>query len=333
MQKTFAFIFILFLLIFLTGCEEEVDSEPIVSQDVLYLGLMIHIEGFDDEVENEIKFQSHAKGVRLMADTLEKYGAVGTFESGDNFVSGCENWNDNVLKELSERGHGIGVHADAGVSKNLVQNAFIKILKNKRLTMERITGLEIKHASGICSSLDWAKAAIEAGYEFTTGGVEYCTISLSKENIPENMKECDAPQTCHATYPYELEKRINPWRVSTATDWLNHDPNGDLVILSSDGVLFSLNEEKTNTLTYGGMGDMSEEDIEVSIEKIEESLNHIDPNKVNILYFAWSIGDPARVKDPLLEQWLQAIQPYIESGQVEWKTLPEIYDAYIDIEN
>ena len=28
-------------------------------------------------------------------------------------------------------------------------------------------GLSIEHVSGICSELDWAKAAIDAGYAFT----------------------------------------------------------------------------------------------------------------------------------------------------------------------
>ena len=35
----------------------------------------------------------------------------------------------------------------------------------------------------------------------------------------------------------------------------------------------------------------------------------------------------------LVEEWLQRIVPYVEAGLVEWKTLPEIYDAYIDWEN
>jgi hypothetical protein len=34
----------------------------------------------------------------------------------------------------------------------------------------------------------------------------------------------------------------------------------------------------------------------------------------------------------LLEEWLQRLRPYIDSGKVQWKTLPEMYDAYVSWE-
>lgn len=41
----------------------------------------------------------------------------------------------------------------------------------------------------------------------------------------------------------------------------------------------------------------------------------------------WSIGEQTLDK-ALVEEWLQALEPYLASGQVEWKTLPEMYEAY-----
>ena len=35
----------------------------------------------------------------------------------------------------------------------------------------------------------------------------------------------------------------------------------------------------------------------------------------------------------LLEDWLQQIQPYVISGQVEWASLPDMYDVFVVWEN
>ncbi len=48
---------------------------------------------------------------------------------------------------------------------------------------------------------------------------------------------------------------------------------------------------------------------------------------MNILYFSWSLGSAL---DPvLLEAWLTAVAPYVRSGPVQWKTIPQMYDAYM----
>jgi hypothetical protein len=46
-----------------------------------------------------------------------------------------------------------------------------------------------------------------------------------------------------------------------------------------------------------------------------------------IYYIGWSLGSP--LDQELLESWLARIQPYVERGQVQWMTLPEMYDAYL----
>ncbi len=43
-------------------------------------------------------------------------------------------------------------------------------------------------------------------------------------------------------------------------------------------------------------------------------------------YVSTSLG--GKLDLAILEQWLLAIEPYVESGQVQWNTLPEMYDAY-----
>lgn len=45
----------------------------------------------------------------------------------------------------------------------------------------------------------------------------------------------------------------------------------------------------------------------------------------------WSLGEQFLDRD-LLEEWLGRIQPYVQAGQVKWRTLPEMYEAYVQWE-
>ena len=48
-----------------------------------------------------------------MRTLFEKYGAKLTLESKE-MTDGAIQWNDNVLLEMQERGHAVGIHADVG---------------------------------------------------------------------------------------------------------------------------------------------------------------------------------------------------------------------------
>jgi acetyl esterase/lipase len=77
---------------------------------------------------------------------------------------------------------------------------------------------------------------------------------------------------------------------------------------------------------------MTEDDVEGFIVALEESLAAVESDQINMMYVSWSIGDAGRAQDPNIEVWLQAVEPYVEAGLVEWATLPEIYDQYLDWE-
>jgi len=329
MRKTILSILMLITVLFLAtsttiGCSS--------GKEVLYLGIMVHLEGWDDEATNEDMFGVHADAARKLATIFEKHGAKVTFEARPEFVAGCNNWGDNVLLELAHRGHGIGVHADVGGSverEGITQRSFAFKIADMKKDMDKLTGIDVLHVSGICSKLDWVKAAIDAGYKFTTGSIGYCAMSLPVDQRPEQYKDCPNPGECHGVIPLELKDRINPWRTSTGSNWLRHDPDGELVILSESGVIKSLAESAKGE---GSIGDeFTQADIDVYLDMLEEALSYSDTGKVNILYVALSIGSP-KINEVVYRRWLTAVQPYVDSGQVEWKTLPEMYSAYLEWE-
>ena len=71
---------------------------------------MVHLEGWSDQF-SQVKFERHAQLMREYASLFETYGARLTWESKE-LTDGVLAWGDNVLLEMEQRGHGVGVHAD-----------------------------------------------------------------------------------------------------------------------------------------------------------------------------------------------------------------------------
>ncbi len=288
----------------------------------LYLGLMVHLEGWDDERDQE-RFERHAQLVREYADLFEQYNAKLTLESKE-LTNGAIRWGDNILLEMEQRGHGIGVHADIGGSRNYDCAQFTADLRKERIQLESL-GVTVRHVSGNTSHCDWVRATIEAGYEFTTGTVAYNVMSLPMDERPEAYRDCPTPSKCHQVFPPELEDRLHPWRTSDGLNWLEHDPAGQLVILASDGGLKCFQDELEGGVTSECEFNLG--DIEAIEDQLELALSLADPDQVNFIYLSWSLGGV--LDKDLLELWLQSLEPYLAEGWVQWATLPEIYDAYL----
>ncbi len=291
------------------NCPEDCGG-VIDGQALLNLGLMIHLEGWGDD-KNEAKFEQHVRIVREWASLFETYGAKLTWESKE-LTDGIIQWGDNVLLEMQQRGHGVGVHADIGGQLNYNCARFAGDLRAEKEQLESL-GVIVRHLSGNTSHCDWVTASVDAGYLFTTGIVSYSVMSMPEAQRPPEYRDCKTPSECHDVIPAELAERIHPWRANSGLDWLTHDPNGQLVILAESG------EMPTQMA-----------DIDAFIAELEAAIALSEPGKVNIYYVGKSIGSP--VETEVVEAWLQRIQPYVQLGQVQWMTLPEMYEAYVQWE-
>ena len=145
---------------------------------------------------------------------------------------------------------------------------------------KKLDGLEVNiiHVSGICSNLDWVRAAQESGFKFVSGITGYCAKSLSP--IPAeyaDLKSCKTPAECHQSIPNDPEDRINPWHMDSGKNWLTPADSG-VVALPGDGVL-ACREEVENRSSDVIKCDLSQKDIDLSLEDIKESLKLTDPNK------------------------------------------------------
>ncbi|MFZ5909798.1 MAG: hypothetical protein ACOYYU_07280 [Chloroflexota bacterium] len=286
---------------------------PVQSADspaVLYFGVMVHLEGWDDHLD-QARFERHAQLMREYASLFETYGAKLTWESKE-VTDGALEWGDNVLLEMQQRGHGVGVHADIGGQKNYDCSRFSADLRAEKEQLESL-GVTVRHVSGIVSHCDWVTAASDAGYLFTTGNVAYAVMSMPPESRPAEYRDCQTPAACHDVFPAELEARLHPWRANSGADWLTNAPNGKLVILPSSGGLCV--RQKSD-----------DPSCDAFFRELEQAIALSQPGQVNAYYVSWSLGQPIELD--VLEAWLQRMDAYVRAGQVEWKTLPEMYDAY-----
>ncbi len=309
------------------------ETKPIENRSAkLYFGFMVHLEGWQNEVSDQAAFQRHMDAARALADVFEKYGARVTFEASPETIQASAKW-ENVLLELQERGHGVGVHADRGFSQkpNYDLELFTAEIREMRKDAQAL-GLNIQHVSGTCSELDWAKASIDAGYLFTSGGVGFCAMSMPEIMRPPEYLNCPSPSQCHGNMPLEMENRIHPWRVSTALgDWTEHVQAGALVILASDGGIKDLGESSLGPAAAQEGMSYSSEDITVLVEKIDEALRLSKAGQINQIYFSLSIGDP-EVDQVFYSQMFEALKPYTESGKLEYRTLNQIYEEYVRLD-
>lgn len=299
---------------------------------VLLIGIMVHLEGWNSEANIEDQFNEHKEAVRAFASVVEDNGAKATFEAKPEFVKACDNWGDNVLQELLDAGHGIGIHADAGgqVRPGDTSDGLSAEIAKMKTDMKALVGIDPRHVSGICSTLDWVTAAVDAGYKFTTGAVGYCAMSLPLSERPDEYSDCRVPSECHGAIPVDLKDRIHPWRASSGDDWMADDPIGEIVILPAGNLLKGLAEEASGLLGASGPSlGLNEDDIDTFMSMLDEALSYAEAGKTNMLYTAVSIGDKD-IDTELYDKLLKRITPYITSGKVRWATLPEIYDEYVE---
>jgi hypothetical protein len=295
---------------------------------VLLMGIMVHLEGWNDDAD-QAQFNRHASLLREYASLFEKYGAKLTLESKE-MTEGSIRWGDNVLLEMRQRGHAIGVHADVGGSKKDTLTNMKMKLANMKSRLES-QGLTVRHVSGIVSHCDWVTAAAETGYKFVTGTVAYGLLSLPPEKRPIVIPENATPAMFHQPYPFALQDRLNPWRAENGTDWIDDSPQGKVVIIPSGGGLHFAFEESQGSTRQAGQAEFTLEDISAFERDLKTILAQVRSDKIYTYHLSWSFGQV--LDKSLLEKWLQMIQQYVDQGKIQWKTLPEVYDAYVNWES
>lgn len=288
---------------------------------VVQFTIVLHLEGWEDG-EKEIRFRKHAEQLREYADLFERYGAKMTLESKE-MIDGCINWNDNVLLELQERGHAVGIHADAGGEQNASVRSITRTLSEMRAKLFAL-GIETSFASGTASKANWVKACEQAGIDTVSCMVAYGLWSLDPTLRPEGFEPYRSPADGHAPYPFTLEERVTPWLMDDGSNWIIADPNGSVLLIPSGLSLNGASEELNGEQVHES--ELTQADIDAWRAILPRVVAASDSGRVNTFYAVWSFG---KAVDPeTLESWLQLIDEYVQAGMIRWSTIPEMAALY-----
>ena len=315
------------------GCPTDPGDPPLPDDDTsgdddttsptdpaVVIGVSAHLERENIDTA-ALQFETYVARLREYVDLFEAHGALLTVESRQ-LTRGVVTFDDNVLLEMQDAGHAIGIHADMGEQWPYNESHFFHELTSRWMEME-FAGIEPRHVSGICSRLDWVSVAADVGFEFTTGQTEYCLKSLPVEQQPRHIQVCSHPTLCHRTYPYDVEHRLYPWPVADGATWTSPVEEGPLVLLHTGGMLNCLHEEE-GTGEAPLSCEFDDDDVETYLALLERALAAAEPGKPGAFFVVWSYGSD--LDDEQLERWLAAIDPYVDEGLVTWGTAFDVID-------
>jgi hypothetical protein len=293
----------------------DTDAQP----SILYLAMSVHLEGWS--VKDPAVFEKVIKDIDNNITVYDAYGARVTWESKELTAASLEN-DDTALQLIDESEHEVSIHADLGFDPvgDRTQEEFTTDLTQMHDDLAQLLGRDPNNVSGICSDLDWVTAALASGFDAVSGTVEYCLKSL--DVVPADVAACQAPNECHDGYPAGLAESMHPWRTSDGGTWTTPDPEGELVIIPAATGITCLDEKLTEESVTGCQ--MSTSDIDLYFDILDEALTLLEPDQLNVLKGTYSHGKPLDVD--LQEQWLERLQPYIDAGSVEWKTIAELVE-------
>lgn len=300
--------------------EETVVPSP-DGKGIVQFTVVLHLEGWEDGA-NEQSFNRHAAQLREYADLFEKYGGKMTLESKE-IIDGCITWNDNVLLEMQQRGHAVGIHADAGGDKNATVESISGTLVEMKGKLKQL-GIDASFASGVASKANWVEACEQAEINTVSCVVEYALWSLDPAMRPDGFEPYRNPGLGHGPYPFQVEDRVQPWLMDDGANWIMPDPEGKVLLIPTGLSLNGAYEELQGESVLGSEFELA--DLNAWRETLPLVIAASDSNMVNTFYAVWSFG--SAVDMDLLEEWLQMIDEYVQAGSIRWSTIPEMAQLY-----
>jgi len=306
-------------------------SAPVSATKVpITLSVMIHMEGAFEDDEHENLFKKHVETLRWAMDLFDEYGAKLTVESSDSFARANATWGLNFMKEVVDRGHGVGTHADFGAHEEpplSVEELIEKFEANKALVDVLVGAENNRGVSGGQGYTDWVLAASGAGFQYMDGvtGFGYLSMPMSARPDASWTDGYIKNLAYHDPIPPDFADRIYPLILKDARD-LVPDEEGIITVLNGDiGELASLAEGR-KTCNPDCVFDA--DDVQSFLDTIEEADAIRDPTRFTRINIHIPLVLYKRENESLLRSLLAGIQNYVEEGALEWATEGEAYDEF-----
>ncbi len=306
-----------------TGTTTPKTKQPFV------ITTMTHMESaFTDDV-NERAFTKHVADMRWAMDLFDEYGAKLTFESEQSFAKANTNWGLNILKEVVNRGHGVGTHADFGAgsgNKLTLDQLTADFVANKTLVDNLVGASNNQGVSGGTGPTDWVLAAAAAGFKYMDAVTGFGYLSMPVNARPADWTNSYILSTgYHDSIPPNLEDRIYPLPLKDAKD-LKPDTDPAITVMSGDlGELSSLAEGRSNCFPNCNF---DQADVDVVVKDIDEIIANRDQSRFAKVNFHIPMDLLVKSKETELRALLSAIKKYTDAGTLSWDTQLGAYKQY-----
>ncbi|MBT3985452.1 hypothetical protein HOD38_05370 [archaeon] len=282
------------------------EPEPFTSP--LYFTFVIHTEEdinkYGVEKENNMDYDGdeelllHATmTMRELAEIAQNHGVKINFGTDWTFANGVELYDPTFFTDLESMGHEIDAHA---------------------------------HESHILYS-EVREDIISAG-----GTPTQIASGLTEDEIYEKMEYFDTYYPDFTTLwgvslaGHELGEVIagNVWRPSRE-DWTQHDKNGDYIYIGHG--------EYANSINYIENAINNRKENQINTYAVFTNPRHFKASKASTIDDKWTAKESSyEYYETRLEWWdnfFTELDTYVESGKVEYVTLTEISEIFIEQEN
>lgn len=303
----------------------------------IYLTSMTHLESnWVDAATDEDYFNLQANLLRNGMDVAEEYRAVLTLESEIPMAEGMVRFDDNILQEALDRGHGAGTHCDIDPDTRFTVTAIVdEFARRKALVDGLIGGDENLGCSGGGGYGDWYAGAVGAGFSYINGIVGFHYLALPPFARPVGWdNKAIIKEYYHDAAPQNWEKFFYPFLVSEVG--FTEDANGSLLV-SAGTVEVASNISEAGEWAIDVAADcprngctFDENDATAAAAFVTDFVAAHDgsrPAKLTFYLPAHLFSDD---NNDALRAFFGALQPLADTGKVQWATQREAYDAVMD---
>ncbi|RLG03822.1 MAG: hypothetical protein DRN61_04130, partial [Thaumarchaeota archaeon] len=286
----------------------------------LLVGFQLHIEELAGPGiyynESEALFLERAEVLERLASIFEKYGAKLSIQTEKHFADADIRFGRYILRELKERGHGIGVQSHLG---HHIRELGLETDEEKLAYTRAVKEV-------VAEALGEEPTNIGGGFEMENIGLlgvcDGCLGFIS-------MTALEKPY--HRATGKSLS-RLHPWilppvqMINLGTgEWLNHDEGGSIVYIPGwyKSSVFEIDCRK-NPRCFDPVN-----------ASLQEALKDMVEGMVNTWYASshlYQCGKDEAEVDAVMEaydRWLSSLKPLIDKGEIVFLTFDEIAEIYL----
>ncbi|MBI1907998.1 hypothetical protein HYS28_01095 [Candidatus Uhrbacteria bacterium] len=295
----------------------------------VYVTTMTHMEGSFQDDTDEALFLRHVAQMRWAMDLFDEYGMKLTFESEQSFAKANTTWGLNMLKEVVERGHGVGTHADFGAESVAKSTAFyVRAFEENKALVDALAGAEHNRGiSGGIGAYDWATAMSRAGFSYVDGVVGFAYLAMPESERPDGWTDEYIRSTAfHTPVPLDFSLRARFYELTNADDFT---PDGEGITISGgETAEFSKLAEDGDCRSCP----VTTEDADAFFAWVREAeavrTEYDEPTKVNVhiplVLFTES-------NEAVLRYFLAGLEELVaEVPSIRLATQGEAYDGYLE---